>query len=425
MAGAGRILMMSVHGYVGSTPELGRPDTGGQVVFVLELAKRFAELGYEVDIVTRRFEDQSEHDVMDERLRVWRIAFGGPEFIRKEDMHDHLEEFERHLLSQVAEQGRHYDIVSTHYWDAGWSGQNVAEELGVPHIHTPHSLGAWKRRTMDGPADKLEATYRFEERIRKEYLVFRRADHVIATSHEQVDQLRDDYEVPDDHMTMIPPGIDERRFTPVPTAEVLRIRRRLHFHQHDVYAVGRAARNKGYDLLLRSLPALRSLVPDARLQLAIGGESARDRRMITQLQGLAANLEVDQHVGWHGYVADDDMADYYRAGGLFALPSRYEPFGMTAVEAMACGTPAVVTVHGGLQELVDFGGNALFADPRRRTEWAAMMAMPLRYPRLRERLSARGARFARREFGWRGIARRTLEVFDRFRREYADRRSAE
>jgi mannosylfructose-phosphate synthase len=413
---------MSVHGYVGANPELGRPDTGGQVVFVLELAKRFAELGYAVDVVTRGFEEQPEEDRIDERLRIWRIPFGGPSFIRKEDMHDHLEEFERRLLVRIAERERRYDIVSSHYWDAGWSGQNVAEELRIPHVHTPHSLGAWKRRTMDGPADELEATYRFDERIRKEFLVFRRADHVIATSHEQVEQLRDDYEVPEDHMTMIPPGIDERRYTPVSSSELLRIRRRLHFHQHDVYAVGRAATNKGYDLLIRSLPMLRNLVPEARLQLAIGGDSARDRRKIRQLQAEAARLGVDQHIRWRGYIEERDMPDHYRAGGVFALPSRYEPFGMTAVEAMACGTPAVITTHGGLQELIDFGDNALYADPRRSIEWAAMMAMPLRHPRLRERLSVRGARFARREFGWRGIARRTLAVFEPLRELYADRK---
>jgi mannosylfructose-phosphate synthase len=222
---------------------------------------------------------------------------------------------------------------------------------------------------------------------------------------------------------MIPPGIDERRFTPVPAAEVRKIRRRLHFRQHDVYAVGRAAGNKGYDLLIRSLPALRALVPDARLQLAIGGKSARDRRLIRRLHDEAARVGVDEYIDWHGYVEDDAMADYYRAAGLFALPSRYEPFGMTAVESMACGTPSVITIHGGLQELIEFGDTALFADPRRPTEWAAMMAMPLRYPQLRERLSTRGARLARREFGWRGIARRTLAVFESLHRQDADRPS--
>jgi mannosylfructose-phosphate synthase len=127
----------------------------------------------------------------------------------------------------------------------------------------------------------------------------------------------------------------------------------------------------------------------------------------------AEGLGVADHIDWRGYVGDDEMPDYYRAGHVFALPSRYEPFGMTAVEAMACGTPGVITVHGGLEEMFDFGSQALFADPKRPVEFATMLSMPLQYPRLRERLSVDGARWARRTFGWRRIARRTLEVFAR------------
>ncbi len=119
-----------------------------------------------------------------------------------------------------------------------------------------------------------------------------------------------------------------------------------------------------------------------------------------------------EHVKWLGYVAEDDMPTYYRAAPVFALPSRYEPFGMTAVEAMACGTPCVVTVHGGLEEMFDFGSQALFADPKRPREFAVMLSMPLRYPQLRQRLSIAGARFARRIFGWRGIARRTIDAIE-------------
>jgi mannosylfructose-phosphate synthase len=119
------------------------------------------------------------------------------------------------------------------------------------------------------------------------------------------------------------------------------------------------------------------------------------------------------------------MTDWYRAAGVFALCSRYEPFGMTAVEAMACGTPAVVTIHGGFHELIEFGRHALYADPKRSAEFATMLSLPLKYPRLRERLSVHGARFARRHFGWGAIARRTLDVFDRCRGLYADDRVPE
>lgn len=407
-----RILMLSIHGYVAADAEMGLPDTGGQVVFVLELAKRFAALGHTVDVVTRRFEDQPEVDELDERLRIWRIPFGGPEFVRKEDMHDHLGAFIGAFLTGIEEQGRRYDVVSSHYWDAGWAGQRLAEELGFPHVHTPHSLGSWKRSDMKGDPQEIESDYRFEERIEKEFLVFRHCDRVIATTPQQVELLSRDYEVPERNVRMIPPGVDESRYTAVPAAETARLRRSLKMRKHDVYTIGRAAANKGYDLLIRALPTLRQLVSDARVQLAVGANSRRDRAKIEQWKAIAADLGVADHVIWRGYVDDAAMADHYRAAAVFALPSRYEPFGMTAVEAMACGTPCVVTVHGGLEEMFDFGSQALFADPKRPQEFATMLSMPLRYEKLRQRLSVDGARFARTTFGWRRIARRTLAVFD-------------
>ena len=108
------IMMISLHGYVAAEPELGKPDTGGQVVYVLELAKRFSRLGRRVDLITRRFEDQPEFDEINENLRVWRIPFGGSEFIRKEDMHDHVGDFVTNLLAAIRTRNEQYDIVNSH-----------------------------------------------------------------------------------------------------------------------------------------------------------------------------------------------------------------------------------------------------------------------------------------------------------------------
>ncbi|HZG30069.1 MAG TPA: glycosyltransferase [Ensifer sp.] len=414
----GSLLMISLHGYVAGSPELGKPDTGGQVVFVLELAKRFSRLGYRVDVMTRRFEDQPAEDVINDNLKIIRIPFGGRDFIRKEDMHDWFGDFVTNALAYIRKRKLEYDVINSHYWDAGVSGQKIAEELQIPHIHTPHSLGWWKQHDMAGADPDEIAGYRFEERIRREFVLYRSCDHVIATSEQQVDLIAEQYELPRDHITMIPPGIDEGRFTPATPEMVRRARERLNVTEKDIYIVGRAAENKGYDLAIHAMAHLRQLQPEARLVLAAGANSESDVALLDQYKAIAAEIGVEDCVDWRGYVEDKDLADCYRAPGVFALPSRYEPFGMTAVEAMACGTPTVMTIHGGLYEQIEFGRHALVADPKRPEEFAAVLNMPLQYPWLRETLSVEGARFARRAFGWTGIARRTINLFEHFRGRY-------
>lgn len=421
---AGSILMLSLHGYVAPEPELGKPDTGGQVVFVLELAKRFSRLGYRVDVVTRKFERQARVERINNSLRIWRIPFGGKKFIRKEDMHDHLGNFVTNFLSAARSNGITYDVVNSHYWDAGWAGQKISEEMRIPHVHTPHSLGWWKREGMDGDPEELEQVYRLNERIQKEFLTYRSCDHVIATTLEQFDILLEQYDLTEKNITVIPPGVDENRFLPVRSSQRQEIRQRLGVEPNTIYAVGRMATNKGYDLLIQALDTTLKLVPDAALLLAAGGEdSERDSEKLAELKGFAGEIGVYDSIKWCQYIADEDMADYYRAASVFALSSRYEPFGMTAIEAMACGTPTVITVHGGLRDLIEFGSQALFADPQLPEEFGVMLSLPLRYPALAEELSNEGSRFARRSFGWTGIAKRTLAVFDQFKGKYLEQDS--
>ncbi|NND33483.1 MAG: glycosyltransferase [Saprospiraceae bacterium] len=408
------ILVISLHGYVAAEPELGKPDTGGQVVFVLELAKRFSRLGRKVDLLTRQFEDQPEEDVMNDNLRVWRVPFGGKKFIRKEDMHDHISDFVTNTLSRIRRLGTRYDIIYSHYWDAGAAGQKIAEELEIPHVHTPHSLGWWKQNNMgvDMGKEEMEKNYRFVERIRKEFLIYQMCDHLIATTVQQAEILMKHYDVLESRITVIPPGMDEDKYSPVRSEDQEELQKKHNFRKNDILTLGRMAHNKGYDLLIQSLPTLIELVPDARLIAAVGGEdTGQDKSGVASLRKLAEELGVDDKIEWRNYVPDEDLADYYRAAAVFAMPSRYEPFGMVAIEAMACGTPAVITINGGLFELITFGHNAMCADPNQPKEFGAILAYTLKYPILSHRLSVEGARFARRNFGWTGIAKQTLNIF--------------
>ncbi len=416
------ILMLSIHGYVAAEPELGKPDTGGQVVYVLELAKRFSRLGQRVDLVTRRFEDQPEFDEVNDNFRVWRIPTRGNDFVRKEDMHDHLDDFVTNCLADIRARSLQYDIVYSHYWDAGWAGQKIAEELGIPHVHTPHSLGAWKQANMgaDMAEADMEATYRMEERISKEFRVYQTCDHIIATTEPQLELLQELYDVLERHISVVPPGMDEDSFFPVRQQEQAKLREKHGIREKDVLILGRMAHNKGYDLLIEALPTLFALVPDARLVAAVGGdESAQDDAGVAELKKQAKALGVAKKIKWVQYVPDEELPEYYQAATVFALPSRYEPFGMVAIEAMACGTPTVVTVHGGLFELLNFGEHGLYADPFRPIEFGAMLAMPLLHQNLAHELSVEGARFARRNFGWTGIARRILAIFETVRQQRA------
>lgn len=413
-----RIAMVSTHGYVAAQPPLGAADTGGQVVYVLELAKKVALLGYEVDIWTRQFEDQPAFEPVSERVRIIRVPCGGKQFIRKEFLYQHLPEWSENALRLTKRYDLKYRFINSHYWDAGLAGQQLSQLLQTSHFHTPHSLGLWKKRQMeaDHPEDRdsFEQRYNFKERIHHERLLYASVDMVIATTPEQQDFLVKEYDVPNSNCRMIPPGYDDHRFFPVGESTRRAIRERLKFSGKVVLALGRLARNKGYDLLIQAFELVAKREPDAVLHLAVGGTSLnpREEELMAELHGLVESLKLTGRVRFSGYVPDEELADYYRAADVFVLSSRYEPFGMTAIEAMACGTPTVVTVHGGLWNVLTFGRTALFADPLDKEDLGIMMLKPFRFPRLRTRLSRMGGYRARSLFAWTGIAHQLVALIE-------------
>ncbi len=410
--------MVSTHGYVAANPPLGAADTGGQVVYVLELSKKLAQLGFDVDIWTRRFEDQPEIDMVNSRVRVIRAACGGPGFIMKEYLHRELMEWAENALRIIKRERVHYEFINSHYWDGGIAGQRLAEALGAMHLHTPHSLGSWKKRQMetDYPdrADQFETEFNFSERIQHETILYRTCDMVIATTPEQIERVVEDYGVPVTQVHMVPPGYDDNRFFPVSTATRQLLRRRLGFRGPTILALGRLATNKGYDLLIEAFALVAQRIPDAVLHLAVGGKSmdTLERKILRELKERVRTLELGKRVRFGSFVPDDELADHYRAADLFVLSSRYEPFGMTAIEAMACGTPTIVTIHGGLFRAVTFGRHALYADPLDREDLGIMMLKPLKHPRLSQRLSRMGAHKARSLFTWTGVAQHLIGLVE-------------
>src|SRR5688572_29783953 len=413
-----RIGMVSTHGYVAAVPPLGAADTGGQVVYVLELSKKLAQLGFEVDIWTRRFEDQPEMDVVNERVRVLRVPCGGRNFLDKEYLIRHLPEWAENALRFIKKHDLKYQFFNSHYWDAGFATQRLAEALDVPHVHTPHSLGLWKKQLMerDTPDDaaNFEKKYNFAQRINEETVLYRTCDQVIATTPDQLDMIVKDYGADPHQVHMIPPGYNDNRFYPVSAASRDSLRQRLGFAGRVVLAIGRLARNKGYDLLIDAFSLVATRIDGAVLHLAVGGTelNAKEQELLDELKAQVSRLGLTERVIFSGFVADNDLADYYRAADAFVLSSRYEPFGMTAIEAMACGTPTVVTIHGGLFRAVTFGRHALYADTFDKEDLGISIVKILRHPRLAHRLGRMGAHKARSLFTWTGIAQQLVSLIE-------------
>lgn len=410
-----RIMMISTHGYVAAEPELGKPDTGGQVVYVLELSKCLSRMGYSVDILTRQFEDQPFVEQIDERARLVRFPCGGPRFIAKEHLCRAIPEWTENVARWIQAERHQYQFISTHYWDAGLAGQSLANRFTIPHAHTPHSIGAWKRDNMQMDASEMEDKYNLSERIREEKVIYDECDLLIATSPYQRDILTaSEYDAEPEKIWVIPPGYDDHRFYPVSIASRQLLKHQLGLEGKIVLALGRLAKNKGYDLLLRAMPIVFQRVDDAKLVLAVGSTSfnTQERRMRDSLHDLSVELGIADRVHFMDYISDDDLPKYYRAADVFALSSRYEPFGMTAIEAMACGTPTVVTTEGGLCEQIAWGIEAVYANPFDPDAYGHAIASVLQNPRVAAQLSKFGPRKTRSSFTWSGIAQLLLATLE-------------
>jgi mannosylfructose-phosphate synthase len=123
-------------------------------------------------------------------------------------------------------------------------------------------------------------------------------------------------------------------------------------------------------------------------------------------------LGCEDRVIFSDYITDEDLPDYYRAADVFALSSRYEPFGMTAIEAMACGTPAVIKTEGGLWEHVTWGLEAIYANPFDPPAFGHAITAVLQHREVYDQLAKYGTQKARARFTWTGIAQRLLNLIE-------------
>lgn len=410
------ICMLSTHGYFDPVPQLGRTDTGGQVVYVLQLANALTTHNIKVDIYTRWF-DQSQPQIDPvpdyPDVRVIRIPAGPWKFIPKEKIYDVLPELVENMTGFIRKNNLNYDIFHGHYVDAGIVTLDTAEEFDKPAFFTAHSLGAWKREQMGGDSEEMEKKFKFQHRVSEELRIFDSVKAQTVTTNLQREKLEQLYNFTAENIVVISPGVDIHSFGMLKHGEK---KVKIDLPDRYIFCLSRIDSNKGHDLLLNAFDLVRTEIPD--IHLVIGGGSPNPQQteleVLNKMKKIIDKKSMQERARIYGYVPDELLVPFYRQAEMFALPSIFEPFGMTALEAMACGTPVVASKFGGIRNVISSGKNGLLVDSSNPREFADAMITILKDRQLAESMGKEGYKTIQKYYSWEAIAEKHIAFYERF-----------
>jgi D-inositol-3-phosphate glycosyltransferase len=397
--------MISVH--TSPLDQPGTGDAGGLNVYVVETAKRLGRKGIDVEIFTRRTSAALAETVqLAPGVLVRHIDAGPYEGLAKNDLPGQLCAFAAGVMRHVAHSPEgHYDLVHSHYWLSGQVGWLAADRWDVPLVHTMHTMARVKNASL-AQDDRPEPSGR---EIGEEQVV-RAASLLVANTPREAHELVELYDADPSLVEIVSPGVDLDTFTPG-DKEAARAAVCLPEDAEVVLFVGRIQPLKAPDVLLRAVARLLERNPARRERLVVavlGGPSGSGLDRPRGLQQLARELGIAGVVQFVPPVSRCELAQWYRAADLLAVPSYSESFGLVALEAEACGTPVVAADVGGLPDALGDAGRLVGGhDP---ADWAAAIGGLLDDPEHRKALSEKAIGHAEK-FGWDATSEQLLEVY--------------
>jgi D-inositol-3-phosphate glycosyltransferase len=402
-----RVAMISLH--TSPLDQPGTGDAGGMNVYVVELSKRLAGLGIEVEVFTRATSSALPPRVeLVPGVTIRNVPAGPYEGLGKHDLPPQLCTFARSVLrAEAAHEPGHYDVVHSHYWLSGQVGLLARDRWAVPLVHTMHTMAKVKNAFLaDDDIPEPAARLLGEEQV------VEAADRLIASTDDEAKQLIELYAADPARVAVVHPGVDLDLFRP---ADAVEVRSTLGLSADAVVLtfVGRIQPLKAPDVLIRAAARLLEHDPGLRTRLVvavIGGPSGNGLERPEAYAELARHLGVDDVTRFVDPVPPAELARWYQASTAVCVPSYSESFGLVALEAQACGTPVVAAAVGGLATAVADGRSGLLVEGHDPADYAHALGRIALEPGLRKRLSAGAVEHAR-GFGWQATAERTLQVY--------------
>jgi D-inositol-3-phosphate glycosyltransferase len=405
-----RVAMVTVH--TSPLDQPGTGDAGGMNVYVVELSRRLAALGVEVDLITRATSSDLPPAVeLAPGVTVRHVTAGPFEGLAKEDLPAQLCAFTSGLMRlEAARPPGWYDLVHSHYWLSGQVGWLAADRWNVPLLHSMHTMAKVKNAAL-AEGDTPEPP----GRVIGEEQVVAAADRLIANTELEAQDLIDLYAAEPERVAVVPPGVDLDVFRSDGPEGRRRARARLGLPQDGevLLFVGRIQPLKAPDVLLRGIERMVAAHPERRERLVVavlGGPSGNGLDRPEELQKLAVELGIGDLVTFHQPVGRPVLADWYRSADVVAVPSYSESFGLVAVEAQACGTPVIAARVGGLATAVQDGVTGLLVTGHDPVTWGIKLGTLLDDRNRRAAMSVAAVQHANR-FSWDRTVETTLEVY--------------
>lgn len=381
---------------------LGGVDCGGQNLYVGQVAKALAGLGYDVDVFTRR-----DSDVLPETaewmdgVRIVHVPAGPAEFVRKEDLLPYMKAFTDYMVRFCRCQRKAYDMIHANFWMSGLVAADLKRLLGTPFVITFHALGRVRRQHQRQADEFPDDRFSVEDRIVAE------ADHIIAEAPQDEEDLIRLYNAEPSKITIVPCGFDPTELWPI-SKPLARISLGLRPEERVILHIGRLVPRKGIDNVIRGFAGLIHRHHSPARLLIVGGDSddpdPRFTPEIGRLQHIAMEEQVAEHITFVGRRGRDQLKYYYSAADIFVTTPWYEPFGITPLEAMACGTPVIGSNVGGIKFTVRDSETGYLVPPNDADALADKLAHLYAHPKLLGVFGRQAVQRVNDLFTWKKVA---------------------